>query len=61
MTFFCTQSMAQKKETPFFFDAISLSINKSDVKNEDAKGIFGFGFGVYHSGFKKKNLTRLVK
>jgi hypothetical protein len=50
------QSFGQNKKK-FFFDEFNISINRTNLKNENTEDRFGFGFGIYHSFMSDKKIN----
>lgn len=45
---------------PFFFNAFGISINRTNVQDENTANRYGYGFGIYHIGNKNKKVNFLL-
>ena len=51
------QSYGQEENIDFFFDEFGVSINSTNLKDENTENKFGFGIGIYHSFMNDKKIN----
>jgi hypothetical protein len=56
---FCSQPAPAQNNSVFFFNEVSLSLNRTFEKNNAGNGRFGFGLGVYHVSLREKTVNLL--
>ena len=55
----CTLIASAQSTNKFFFDEVSVSLNRTHLANETTEDRFGFGVGVYHS-FRPEKVMNIV-